>query len=297
VLQSGDTLKVSRKSYAGTGPRVNVLGQVKTPGEYTLSAASNTVALAIAAAGGLSTGAGSDIQILEWRLGKDAGPIAEATDRSNLTITHVSRRMLDEHRAPLMLLRSDDAAVWVPEREIPASGGRVMVTGDVVTPLDLTFTGTLTLKDAIAKAGGPNPTAGPSIMLTRTASAADTTRRSRELVTWHDVADGSLDLTLRDGDAIEVPRRALLSPPSVSISVSLGAGKSQTGWQSCPPGLTLQQALDNFNRPSPFSPGPSPQPIAMDHVTIQRQVEGRMVTLTGTPDFVLQANDKVIVSR
>jgi protein involved in polysaccharide export with SLBB domain len=293
VLQPGDALQVTRRPFAGAGPRVNVLGQVKTPGTYTLSAGSNTVVLAMTAAGGLTASAGSDIQILEWRHGEGSGPITEATDRAALSITHISRRSLEENRAPYWLLRSDDTAIWVPEAEVPTSGGRVLVTGDVRTPLDLTFTGTLTLKDAIAKAGGPEVTAGPSVVLTRTAPVAPF-HKSRETVIWRDVADGSLDLALRDGDVVDVPRQLFVS---ISISISNGDGKRETGSMMWSVGLTVQKTLDIFNRPSPFKAGPPPPPIAIDHVKIQRQVDGRVQMLDAAADFVLQPNDKIIVTR
>jgi len=154
----------------------------------------------------------------------------------------------------------------------------------------LIFTGRLTLKEAIVKAGGPGDTAGPFIILTRLVSS-DPVHRSREMVPWKDVADGSLDLALCDGDAIEVPRQLF-----VSIAVSSGDGQ-RAGSMMWAAGLTVQKALDNFNRPSPWRPGPPPAPIALDRVKIQRSVDGRVQTLDASADFILLPNDKIIVSR
>jgi protein involved in polysaccharide export with SLBB domain len=288
VLQPADQLQVARRPYAGLGPRLTVLGEVKNPGDYVVSAGRDLLGRAVTAAGGFTDMAGTDIQI--WRARPGAAPISATTDPSSVAIMHVSRRAIEEHRAQDFAAMSDGAAVVVTATAPPPpadAAGRVSVGGDVIHPTSLPLAG-LTIQAAIEQAGGPAPTAA-SIVAVRRASAGPVDG-SPETVIYQDIADGSIAIVLHDGDTIT------LQPSRELTLIRYGPNPGQRSMTSLSgawvPGLTLQKYLDDINRPSPFG---AQAPIEVNQVHVEREVNHHVQSLTPTPDFLLQPKDVIVV--
>jgi protein involved in polysaccharide export with SLBB domain len=273
VLESEDTVEITRRPYDANGPRVRVVGEVSQPGVYTLASPRNAIASAIAAAGGFTANAGDDVQVLR------PAPF-------NGAVEHVSRRSIEAGGSNAILgLNGDDATIRVEAKSAPAAAsGRIIVRGEVATPIDFAFSGIVTLKQALERAGEPLATAGPIIVLMRRISPSD---RSRELVQYADIASGALDLVLRDDDILEVQKSRFFSITE----------NTHFGTRSWSPGLTLQQVLDAFNKnetSSRTAPGLS---VTADHVTIRRKVDGQFQLLAGVSGFLILPNDEVIIVR
>ena len=265
-----------------------MLGEVKSPGNYIVPAGRELVGRAVAAAGGFSATAGTDIQI--WHAPRPgAAPISATTDPASVSIMHVSRRAIEEHRAQDWLLMSDGAAVVVAPSTPPPSAdapGRVSVAGDVTNPTSLPLAG-LTIRAALEQAGGPTPTASSTVTVRRASAGA--INRGGETVGYQDIADGSIAIVLHDGDTITVQ-------PSRELTLRYGSNRLQNSIMSSSwaPGLTLQQYLDGINKPSPFE---SRVPIAVTQVQVQREVNHQVQSLAPTPDFLLQPKDVIVVIR
>jgi protein involved in polysaccharide export with SLBB domain len=288
MVQAGDRIDVSRTPYAGIGPHLTVRGEVKNPGEYTVASGPGMLSRAIAAAGGYSAEAGSDVQV--WRVwqgprGSSSVTIATA-DPSTVTINHMSRRSIDEAQSGPFLITDGQTVVVTAASPVPASDalGRVTITGDVARPTSLPLAG-LTIRAAMDGAGGLNPTAMKLLTIIRASGPS-----RRESVNYSDIVDGSIDIPLHDGDAINVP---------MSTSVTLRDARSpgaSSSWLDAA-GWTLQKCLDSFNRPNPFDALRGTRPVSVDQVQVQREVDHQIQNLTPTPDFVLQGNDVIVVVR
>jgi protein involved in polysaccharide export with SLBB domain len=262
ALDSEDTVEITKRPYDADGPRVRVIGEVNKPGVYTLASPRNPIASAIAAAGGFTANAGDDVQVLM------PAPF-------NGAVEHLSRRSIEAGSSSAIPgLNGDDATIRVEAKTAPAAAsGRIIVRGEVATPIDFAFSGIVTLKQALERAGEPLATAAPNIILMRRVSPSD---RSRELLQYADIADGALDLVLRDEDIVEVQKSRFFSIKEDTYFAS----------RSWSPGLTLQQVLDAFNKnETPFRTAPRVS-VTADHVTIRRKVDGHF-----------QPNDEVIIVR
>jgi protein involved in polysaccharide export with SLBB domain len=290
TVQAGDRIDVRPTPYTGIGPHLTVRGEVKNPGEYTVGSGPGMLSRAIAAAGGYSAEAGSDVQVRRvWQGRPGSSAITTATaDPSTITIDHMSRRSIEGGRAEPFLTPDGATVLVTAASPAPASDalGRVTITGDVARPTSLPLAG-LTIRAAIDGAGGLNPTAIKLVTIIR---ASGTSRR--EYVSYSDIVDGSIDIPLHDGDAINVP---------ISTFVTLRdarrpGARASTSWSNAA-GRTVQKCLDSFNRPNPFDALRGTLPVSVDQVQVQREVDHQIQNLTPTPDFVLQGNDVIVVVR
>jgi protein involved in polysaccharide export with SLBB domain len=289
TVQAGDRIDVSRTPYAGIGPHLTVRGEVKNPGEYTVASGPGMLSRAIAAAGGYSAGAGSDVQVWRvWHGPPGSNTVTTATpDPSTVTIGHMSRRSIEAAQSGLFLITDGQTVVVTAPSPVPASDalGRVTITGDVARPTSLPLAG-LTIRAAMDAAGGLNPTAMKLLTIIRASGSS-----ASEYANYSDIVDGSIDIPLYDGDTIKVPMST-----SVTLRDTRSRGVSTT-WSSGAAGWTIQKYLDSFNRPDPFrSPGET-RPVSVDQVQVQREVDHQIQNLTPTPDFVLQGNDVIVVVR
>jgi polysaccharide export outer membrane protein len=117
----------------------------------------------------------------------------------------------------------------------------VIVSGAVQNPGQVTYSGQITLFDALVRAGGPTDVAGEDVLVIPpdddTAAAGGTAAPEVRTVNLHELMSGKLaqaDIDLRDGDRIIVQRAEL-----VTITGYVNA----PGAYMIKPGTTVQQAL------------------------------------------------------
>ena len=169
VLRAGDTPQIMRRPYEAAGPRVNVFGAVKTPGEYTLTTDRNVVAAAIAAAGGFADDAGRDVQLWQWRGVHGAELIGANVNHADIVISHIARREIEYQPTNYVPApRDDNSAIWVApaSAEAASNAASVSVTGEVLRPGTIQLNAA-TVKSALVAAGGLAPTAGPIVGINR----------------------------------------------------------------------------------------------------------------------------------
>jgi len=119
--------------------RVFVVGEVKAPGNFAISDVPMHVADAIGQAGGTTTNADLSVVV-----------VSRGNERYTLDLD----RLYYEGEMTQNLLLRDGDVVTVPDRH----ERRIFVLGEVVQPKSYPLPrGRLTLADAVADAGGPNP--------------------------------------------------------------------------------------------------------------------------------------------
>jgi len=217
LLQPTDRVEVSARTTDAAGPRVIVLGAVRSPGTYTLASSRGAIGAAIAAAGGLLPTAGRDVQVWNRIGGRGGPPIDAATTAAEVVISHYSLLAPGAIGAGLSW---DDQAVYVPARPEPATAaGHVTVMGEVAKPGDVTLPpDRLTVAGALTAAGGGLPSAGPFVVIRRSGVTPDPHRpRGQEFAPVASVSDGTLDFALRDGDTIDVQRSTHVSIERLTV--------------------------------------------------------------------------------
>jgi len=138
-------------------------------------------------------------------------------------------------------------AIRPPEVSVtvqPSASKSVTVTGEVKTPGTFTYSGEMTLYQAIVKAGLPTAAAGDQLLIVhdRSASAAtgapaDPAADDIEVRSYKDLENGNRanDMTLRDGDRVFVKKAG-----QVYIN---GFVRNPNAYTIEPGGVTLSQAL------------------------------------------------------
>jgi protein involved in polysaccharide export with SLBB domain len=296
LLEPGDRLDVARRPYAGAGPRVFVAGAVRSPGAYTVTAGSQSISAAIAAAGGFTADAGKEIQV--WTrpgpLRQDAAPIDASTKPDEVVIYHVSRKALDS-RDPFVGV-GDNGAVVVPRADaVTFVGGSVTMTGDVRKP-GIVRADRLSVRAALVAAGGLSSEQGRSISIAHAHADGSTSAGGRETVGYREIADGSLDVPLRDGDVVRIAHFVAGGSFSTAGSkmrvVQWTAGTSLNGANVT---TTAQEALTKRNSEPMMGDGPPWAPMVLADMTVERQGGDRLEVLRPTPTFVLVPGDAVTV--
>jgi hypothetical protein len=163
------------------------------------------------------------------------------------------------------------------------------VNGEVRRPGTLRLNAAM-LRTALVVAGGPTVAAGSIIVINRAESGSGSlTAGGRETVEYGDVASGAIDLVLRDGDRVDLPRNAIgavtyrVGPwhPPAAINPS----SSTIGSLAWSQGLTIEQALDRMSIPAVLG--------AIDARVVRRTEDG--FTFLAGPGLVLQPNDRILV--
>ena len=296
LVQPGDRLEINARLSPG-GSRVFVGGAVRSPGHYTVPSGMHSVATAISAAGGLAPDAGADVQV--WTrpgpIGVPGAPIDASTSPDDVIIFHVSRTAL-EGRGALTLLR-DSGAVVVPRADARTiAGGTVTVTGDVKKPGPVSLE-RLTLRAALVAAGGLTSIQDRSFSISHASSPGPASMGGRETVGYQDIADGSLDLPLRDGDVVTT-----LSFVRGDFTAEMSGSRMRAVQWRVRPGLsgsdaktTAQEALTRRNAQPMMGDGPPWAPLVLADMTVERLVGDRVVVLRPTPAFLLEPADAVTV--
>ena len=297
LVQPGDSIEVPGRSFLGSTAQVLVEGAVQSPGAYTLSAHTTSALAAIAAAGGFTPEAGPDVQV--WTrpgpIGVTVAPIDASTSPDDVIIFHISRTALEGNRA--FTLFRNSGAVVVPRADATTiAGGTVTVTGDVKKPGPVSLE-RLTLRAALVAAGGLTSNYDGSFSISHAPSAGPASMGGRETVGYQDIADGSLDLPLRDGDAVTT----LSFVPGDFTSEMAGSRMRAVQWRARP-GLngsdaktTAQEALTRRNAQPMMDDGPPWAPLVLADMAVERQVGDRLEVLRPTPAFVLEPADAVTV--
>ena len=180
ALQVGDTLRFYQRVV-----NVNVSGAVVKPGPYPVPRGSGVVEA----------------------VGLAGGPIMGAT-LSKATIRHASGAVVSVNL--FKALRDGDASQNLTLREgdtinVPATQERVSVLGEVKTqgPILLEDGRVTRVSDALAQAGGPTETAA---LTHATLNHSDGTSQPINLYQLISKGDKSVDVELKSGDIINVPR-------------------------------------------------------------------------------------------
>jgi polysaccharide export outer membrane protein len=138
-------------------------------------------------------------------------------------------------------------AIRPPEVNVavqPSASKSVTVTGEVKTPGTFTYSGEMTLYQALVKAGLPTATAGDQLLIVHdrvvaagSAAPADAASDDIEIRSYKDMENGNRanDVTLRDGDRVFVKKAG-----QVYIN---GFVRNPNAYTIEPAGITLSQAL------------------------------------------------------
>ncbi len=126
----------------------------------------------------------------------------------------------------------------------------ITVVGEVKTPLTFQATGTVTLLDAISRAGGLSDRAGSEVLITRPSVGADgsptTLIRRVPVQELIDGADPSLNLSLQGGEEIRVPeagRVFVLGDVKKPGAFYISEGSESSVLKA----LALSEGLDSFS--------------------------------------------------
>ena len=166
---------------------VYVLGEVRVPGQYALTG-SMTVLQVLAAAGSLTPAAAGYVIIT-----RPAGekPSLPQTEPGGGTSLRVSIKELQGGSLPESFMLKDGDSINVPRAE------SVYVTGQVKAPGPYVIEGSLTVRQAIAMAGGPTDRGAMG--------RVKIFRRTGDRV--EQVKNVKLSDLIKAGDTIEVPQR------------------------------------------------------------------------------------------
>jgi polysaccharide biosynthesis/export protein len=157
---------------------------------------------------------------------------------------------------------------------------RVLVTGEVRYPGRVTLTdSTMTVADALAAVGSPTINAGDDVIVIQAVSGAAPTRR---IVGRNDIelANAGVDLTLQDGDIVNVPlgKRFYIS----GFVKHPGAYRLQSG-------MTVSQAIILVGG---LSDGGNDR-----RIKVGRVVKGKSVDVSAQLDDKIQPDDQIKVPR
>jgi polysaccharide export outer membrane protein len=143
---------------------------------------------------------------------------------------------LSEAQVQLTKLLKDGSILRNPQVRIEMDqfkSRKVTVTGEVRTPATFTMTGTaMTLLEALAAAGSPTSNAANEILVQH--QAADGKLAAPVTVNRNDLMQGRSNLTLQDGDVVNVP---------VAKRFYIQGFVKNTGSYVLDPGTTVSQAI------------------------------------------------------
>jgi polysaccharide export outer membrane protein len=165
---------------------------------------------------------------------------------------------------------------------------KILLLGEVRQPSEYQLTGDMTLLAALARAGGVTPMAGREIVIVRTprrsARGSNGAQPEAEIlrIDLPDLQAGNiaLNLTLQDGDTINVPK-------AQSVFVS-GQVKSPGGY-AVEPGMTVLQVLSLA--------GGVTDRGSTGRVKILRTVDGKQKELKAKLNDVVQPGDTIVVGE
>lgn len=153
---------------------------------------------------------------------------------------------------------------------------RVFVTGEVRSPGAYPVTGDMTLIEALAKAGSTTPAAADEVLVVRAADGSDRLR-----INLQDLQSGAasaLNIPLRDGDTIYVPKAELVYVFGEVKSPGSYAIKSDT---------TVLQALSLAGGVTPNG--------AINRIKVTRLVEGEPQDVRVKVSDLVQPGDTITV--
>jgi polysaccharide export outer membrane protein len=168
---------------------IYVMGQVADQGMVALTGSKTIVDVL---AGRLLPSAGDEIIINRRKPGTEAaGPVLAATDEG-IEVIKISRQdVLNGRAASMVTLRDGDTIVV-------SKGASIYIIGEVKSPGPYVLEGTLTIRQALALAGGPTPRAATNrIEVLRTVNGKETKVKAK------------LSDLVQPGDTINVPPKRL----------------------------------------------------------------------------------------
>jgi polysaccharide export outer membrane protein len=167
-----------------------VVGEVRTPGKYPMTAQMSLIE-ALAAAGSTTTTASSDVMILRPRDASSARALTpEQVDQSNVTRVNLADLQLGRLSQNVTLVEGD--TIFVPKAE------KFFITGQVRSPGAYTYERGLTVLQAISLAGGlTEKGSSRRIKVIRSTKGKKTQQGI-------DLADG-----IQPGDTLVIPQRLL----------------------------------------------------------------------------------------
>jgi polysaccharide export outer membrane protein len=167
-----------------------VVGEVRTPGKYPMTAQMSLIE-ALAAAGSTTTAASSDVMILRPRDARSAQALTpDQVDQSNVTRVNLADLQLGRLSQNVTLVEGD--TIFVPKAE------KFFITGQVRSPGAYTFERGLTVLQAISLAGGlTEKGSSRRIKVIRSTKGKKTQQGI-------DLADG-----IQPGDTLVIPQRLL----------------------------------------------------------------------------------------
>jgi polysaccharide export outer membrane protein len=161
---------------------------------------------------------------------------------------------------------------------------RILVMGEVRSPGPITLKAGMTLLEAIAQAGSTTPSASDEAVVVRprqkprAASAEGEADLIRVSLTKIQAGDLSLNLTLRDGDTVRVPK-------AESVYV-FGEVKNPNGY-IVPPGTNVLQAITLA--------GGMTERGSDKRIRIRRMVDGKETTIDAKLIDIVKPGDTIIV--
>lgn len=167
--------------------RIYVLGEVRSPGVYTLQGNMSLIEVLVEA-GSTTATAGNAIHIVRRPDGQDSGPLLPE-DATEADVTYVDLRDIQTGRLSTVALRDGDT-VFVPRAET------FFVTGQVRSPGSYAWQRGLTIRQALSLAGG------------LTERGSDRGIRIFRIVDGNQVEiDAALDDLVQAGDTIRARQR------------------------------------------------------------------------------------------
>jgi len=169
---------------------IYVVGEVRTPGKYAMTAQMSLIE-ALAAAGSTMPTASSEVMILRPRDAGNAHPLTpEQVDQSSVTRVNLADLQLGRLSQNITLAEGD--TIFVPKAE------KFFITGQVKSPGAYTYERGLTVLQAISLAGGlTEKGSSRRIKVIRTL-------KGRKTEQGIDLADG-----IQPGDTLLIPQRLL----------------------------------------------------------------------------------------
>jgi polysaccharide export outer membrane protein len=167
---------------------------------------------------------------------------------------------------------------------------QIFVMGEVRQPGSLKFTGSMTLLEALARAGSTTERAGPEAVIIRSRAPAsetpalpqspDSSNAETIRVSLHTLQTGALsqNVALRAGDTVFVPR---------AQTVFVSGQVKTAGEYVIRSGMTVRQAL--------ILAGGVTERGSTRRIQIIRQIDGKEVTIDADLQKPVQAGDTIVV--
>lgn len=159
---------------------------------------------------------------------------------------------------------------------------RILVLGEVRSPGEYQLTGEMTLLSALARAGATTPTAGREATIVRTRKNPKAGEDATEIIKVDlgdlQAGDISLNVSLQDGDTINVPK---------AQSVFVAGQVKSPGAYAVEPGTSVLQVLSLA--------GGLTERGSDSRIRVQRTVEGKKVEVSVKLTDVVKPGDTIIV--